>query len=125
MAALLSQVALELAGRAGMRLAAALGIAVHRSTLLRLLMDLPEAPATAPRTRSRSLTAGILWHNLADTPPGPSPATGPASSRSPQPLSRQNHLRIAAAAAAVPAGSRLAARMRDQHASSRPWRPTA
>ena len=47
LAGLLSQVALELAGRAGMRLAAALGIAVHRSTLLRLLMDLPETAITS------------------------------------------------------------------------------
>jgi transposase len=43
LARLLSQIALELAGRAGMRLAAALGIAVHRSTLLRLVIDLPES----------------------------------------------------------------------------------
>ena len=42
LAGLLTQVALELAGRAGMRLAAALGIAVHRGTLLRLVIDLPD-----------------------------------------------------------------------------------
>jgi transposase len=49
LARLLSQIALELAGRAGMRLAAALGIAVHRSTLLRLVIDLPESPiCTSP-----------------------------------------------------------------------------
>ena len=49
LAGLLSQVALELAGRAGTRLAAALGIAVHRGTLLRLVIDLPEPEArTAP-----------------------------------------------------------------------------
>jgi len=42
LATLLSQVALELAGRAGTRLARALGIAVHRGTLLRLVIDLPE-----------------------------------------------------------------------------------
>jgi transposase len=41
LAGLLSQVALELAGRAGMRLAGALGVAVHRGTLLRLVIDLP------------------------------------------------------------------------------------
>ena len=37
LAGLLSQVALELAGRAGTRLARALGIAVHRGTLLRVV----------------------------------------------------------------------------------------
>ena len=46
-ARLLSQVALELAGRAGARLAAALGIAVHRSTLLRLVIDLPDPQITS------------------------------------------------------------------------------
>jgi transposase len=40
LAQLLTQIALELAGRAGVRLAAAAGIGVHRSTLL--LLDLPE-----------------------------------------------------------------------------------
>ena len=38
---------LELAGRAGARLAAVLGIAVHSSTLLRLVMALPDPVATA------------------------------------------------------------------------------
>jgi zinc-finger of transposase IS204/IS1001/IS1096/IS1165/Transposase len=47
LARLLSQIALELAGRAGARLAAALGIAVHRSTLLRLVIDLPDPGITA------------------------------------------------------------------------------
>jgi transposase len=47
LAGLLSQVALELAGRAGTRLAAALGIAVHRNTLLRLVIDMPEPAITA------------------------------------------------------------------------------
>jgi transposase len=47
LAGLLSQIALELAGRAGTRLAGALGIAVHRGTLLRLVIDLPE-PAITP-----------------------------------------------------------------------------
>jgi transposase len=42
LAGLLSQVALELAGRAGMRLAAALGITVDRSTLVRLVIDSPD-----------------------------------------------------------------------------------
>jgi transposase len=46
LARLLSQVALELAGRAGTRLAGALGIAVHRSTLLRLVIDLPDPEIT-------------------------------------------------------------------------------
>jgi DNA-directed RNA polymerase subunit N (RpoN/RPB10) len=40
LARLLAQVALELAGRAGARLARALGITIHRSTLLRLVMTL-------------------------------------------------------------------------------------
>jgi transposase len=47
LARLLSQVALELAGRAGMRLAAALGIEVHRNALLRLVIDLPEPEIAA------------------------------------------------------------------------------
>jgi transposase len=38
---------LELAGRAAARLAAALGIAVHSSTVLRLVMALPDPPVTA------------------------------------------------------------------------------
>jgi transposase len=38
---------LELAGRAGARLAAAVGIAVHSSTLLRLVMALPDPVVTA------------------------------------------------------------------------------
>jgi transposase len=51
LAGLLSQVALELAGRAGTRLARALGIAVHRGTLLRLVIDLPEAALTSASLR--------------------------------------------------------------------------
>jgi transposase len=47
LAGLLSQIALELAGRAGMRLTRALGIAVHRGTLLRLVIDLPEPAITS------------------------------------------------------------------------------
>ena len=47
LAGLLSQIALELAGRAGTRLARALGIAVHRGTLLRLVIDLPEHAVTS------------------------------------------------------------------------------
>ena len=47
LAGLLSQIALELAGRAGTRLAAALGLAVHRGTLLRLVLDLPDPAASA------------------------------------------------------------------------------
>src|SRR6266851_3588232 len=39
---LLAQIALALAGRAGARLAAALGAAVHRTTLLRLVAALPD-----------------------------------------------------------------------------------
>jgi hypothetical protein len=44
---LLARFGLELAGRAGARLAAALGIAVHSSTLLRLVMALPDPVVTA------------------------------------------------------------------------------
>jgi transposase len=44
---LLAQVALALAGRAGARLAAALGAAVHRTTLLRLVAALPEPGISA------------------------------------------------------------------------------
>jgi transposase len=44
---LLGQVALALAGRAGARLAAALGAVVHRTTLLRLVAALPEPGISA------------------------------------------------------------------------------
>jgi transposase len=44
---MLARFGLELAGRAGARLAAALGIAVHSSTLLRLVMALPDPVVTA------------------------------------------------------------------------------
>jgi Transposase len=47
LARLLSQLALELAGRAGARLAMALGITIHRSTLLRLVMALPDPGISA------------------------------------------------------------------------------
>ena len=47
LARLLAQVALELAGRAGARLAAALGVTIHRSTLLRLVMTLRDPPISA------------------------------------------------------------------------------
>lgn len=43
---LLARFGLELAGRAGARLAAAAGIAVHSSTLLRLVMALPDPVVT-------------------------------------------------------------------------------
>ena len=47
---LLAQVGLALAGRAGARLAAVLGVAAHRSTLLRLVAALPEpAIGAAPQ----------------------------------------------------------------------------
>ena len=46
---MLAGVGVELAGRAGARLAAALGVPVHSSTVLRLVMALPDPPAeTAP-----------------------------------------------------------------------------
>ncbi len=44
---LLARLGLELAGRAGARLAAVLGIPVHSSTLLRLVMALPDPEVTA------------------------------------------------------------------------------
>jgi transposase len=44
---LLARFGLELAGRAGARLAAVLGIPVHSSTLLRLVMALPDPEVTA------------------------------------------------------------------------------
>lgn len=47
---LLAQIGLAVAGRAGARLAAVLGIAVHRSTLLGLVAALPEPGiSTAPQ----------------------------------------------------------------------------
>jgi len=62
LAGLLAQIALELAGRAGMRLARALGIAVHRGTLLRLVIDLPEPAVTAaPQVLGVDLS-GVLSH---------------------------------------------------------------
>ncbi|MBT2482200.1 transposase [Streptomyces sp. ISL-94] len=45
----MSKVGLALAGRAGARLAAHLGIVTSRNTLLRRVMDLPDPPATQPR----------------------------------------------------------------------------
>lgn len=45
----MSEVGLALAGRAGARLAAHLGIVTSRNTLLRRVMDLPDPPATQPR----------------------------------------------------------------------------
>jgi transposase len=48
--AVLARFGLELAGRAGARLAAALGLFVHSSTVLRLVMALPDPPATAAPT---------------------------------------------------------------------------
>ena len=46
---LLAQIGLALAGRAGARMTAVLGTAVHRTTLIRLVMALPEPQAsTAP-----------------------------------------------------------------------------
>jgi hypothetical protein len=47
LARLLSQLALELAGRAGARLATALGITIHRSMLLCLVMALPDPGTSA------------------------------------------------------------------------------
>ncbi len=49
LAAMLGVVAVALAGRAGARLAAALGAAASRSTLLRLVMAIPDPAAPAPR----------------------------------------------------------------------------
>ena len=54
----LVSIALALAGRPGARLAAALGMSVSRSSLLRLIRGLPDPPVTAVRcsawTTSRS-----------------------------------------------------------------------
>ena len=44
---MLAGVGLELAGRAGARLAGALGVPVHSATVLRLVMALPDPPVTA------------------------------------------------------------------------------
>src|SRR5215468_8387139 len=76
---------------------------------------MPTAPARARRTRCRSLTAGTCGTTSPSTPPRPSPATGPASSRSPQPPTSHSRRRNPVAAPA--AESRLEARMRDQHAA--------
>ena len=48
---MLARLGLELAGRAGARLAAALGAPAHSSTVLRLVMALPD-PRWAARRRS-------------------------------------------------------------------------
>jgi hypothetical protein len=48
--AMLAQIGLALAGRAGARLAATFGIAIGRDTLLRTVRELPEMPpASVPR----------------------------------------------------------------------------
>ena len=47
---MLARLGLELAGRAGARLAGALGVPVHSSTVLRLVMALPDPPVTAAPT---------------------------------------------------------------------------
>jgi transposase len=49
LAALLGVVAVALAGRAGARLAGALSVAASRSTLLRLVMAIPDPAAPTPR----------------------------------------------------------------------------
>ena len=46
---MLEQVAVALGGRAGARLARSLAVATSRSTLLRLVMALPDPPACTPR----------------------------------------------------------------------------
>jgi hypothetical protein len=46
---MLAAVAVALAGRAGARLTSALKAAISRSSLLRLLMALPDPPAAIPR----------------------------------------------------------------------------
>ena len=55
--AMLEQVGLALAGRAGARLAARLGIRVHPSTLLRLVRAIPESETATAPTRPGGRTA--------------------------------------------------------------------
>ena len=57
LARLLTQIAPELAARAGARLAAALGITIHRSTLLRLVMALPSPASVSRRKSSASMVS--------------------------------------------------------------------
>jgi hypothetical protein len=81
LAKLLAQIALELAGRAGTRLARALGIAVHRDTLLRLVIDLPDrAGSAAPEVLGVSMTSRCAA--VTSTPPSWStpPPGGPSTS---------------------------------------------
>ncbi|MFE4649776.1 transposase family protein [Streptomyces sp. NPDC056707] len=53
----LAALGLALAGRAGARLAAVLGVSVSRSTVLRLVNTLPEPEVPAPRVVKRVLLA--------------------------------------------------------------------
>jgi hypothetical protein len=78
LAGLLSQVALELAGRAGVRLAAALGIAVHRSTLLRLVL----ACQTVRSARRPKYWGSMISRCAAGTSTRPSCSTPPPAGRS-------------------------------------------
>ena len=48
---------LELAGRAAARLAGTLGVPVHSSTVLRLVMALPDPPVAAARRSPGSTTS--------------------------------------------------------------------
>ena len=64
----LRNIAVALAGRAGCRLARALQAMASRSTLLRLVMAIPDPPASTPRGMSASLRR---------TPIGPSSSSGP------------------------------------------------
>ena len=89
LAGLLSQVALELAERAGMRLATALGIAVHRGTLLPLVLGLPDPVASAAPDMVgvddfalrhghvyATVLAGAAIGRAIDVPPGRCPRRG-------------------------------------------------
>ena len=59
---MLASFGLELAGRAAARLAGTLGVPGHSSTVLRLVMALPDPPVTAAPEVTGVDLSGVLSH---------------------------------------------------------------